>query len=110
MAWTAKGSGDEATWPAYSGHPGDPRAPAEPELKPASAAHIAAATAQALDAADAETVYEWICSDAPAGDALDEVIARDIARPDSALRAAVLTYLVGRPEVDKILAEQGLYR
>lgn len=110
MAWTAKGFGDEATWLAFSGHPGDPRAPEEPELKPATPAHIAAAAAQVLDAADAETVYDWICSDAPAGDALDEVIARDIARPDSALRAAVLTYLLGRPEVDAQLTEQGLRR
>jgi len=29
---TLYGYGDEATWPAYSGHPGDPRAPCEPDI------------------------------------------------------------------------------
>ena len=96
------GPGDEITWPPYSGHPGDPRAPEQPDLKRATIEQITAAAADVLAAAEPDTVYDWICSDAPSCDALDEVIAREISRPDSALRAAVLTYLLGRPEVEKV--------
>ncbi len=106
------GPGDAATWPAYSGHPGDPRAPEGP--REATAEEVRQAASDLIDRAlksnNPDIVAEWIADDQASACYVDLLARRDIAKSNSFLRRLVIQYLMKQPAVDALLGEWGLVR